>query len=337
MERPSLRAWFAKVALDLVAAGGVPTAPLRLEAGLAVPDLEDPERQLPLDRVAALTNAAAEALGEPALGLRVGESIELQTMGAFAYAVRNAPTLETGLRNLSRYVVALVEGMQSSFEVQGDVAVLALDYREADPELTRHINDAGAMLLLRLIRELAGSDWSPREIWFRHAAPADLGAHTALGSARLCFSMPTSQMCIDTSDMAIEVPDADRFLLPIVERQLEEILVARSRADAWIAKIELAIAKRVCDGHPTIRSIARDSGTSVRTLQRRLGEHGMTYRDLVAAVRHRLALRYLGEGSSSLDEIAFLLGYSELSAFDHAFRRWQGCTPRDYRKQARVS
>ncbi|MCP5068829.1 MAG: helix-turn-helix transcriptional regulator, partial [bacterium] len=90
------------------------------------------------------------------------------------------------------------------------------------------------------------------------------------------------------------------------------------------------------DGHPAIRSVAPQLGLSVRTLQRRLEERGTLYRDLVARVRFQLARRYLEETSTELGEIALLLGYSERSAFDHAFRRWTGQTPRGFRRKLRA-
>jgi len=132
------------------------------------------------------------------------------------------------------------------------------------------------------------------------------------------------------------VPGADRYLLPIAERQLQDALEPKAGSDPWLRDVEILVASRVCDGHPAIRSVAAQLGLSVRTLQRRLEEHNILYRDLVARVRFQLARRYLEETSNDLEEIAFLLGYSELSAFDHAFRRWTGQTPRGFRQKARA-
>ncbi len=137
-------------------------------------------------------------------------------------------------------------------------------------------------------------------------------------------------------DLRAEVPGADRHLLPIAERQLQDALGPAAGSDSWLRELEILVASRVCDGHPSIRSVAPQLGLSVRTLQRRLEEHSILYRDLVARVRFQLARRYLEETSTELEEIAFLLGYSELSAFDHAFRRWTGQTPRGFRRKVRA-
>ena len=120
---------------------------------------------------------------------------------------------------------------------------------------------------------------------------------------------------------------ADRTLLPIVEQRLQEVLTSPPGEDPWLAALRIQIASRLCDGHPKLADVAPDVGLTPRTLQRRLAEQGVVYRDLVQEARRRLALEYLEQSDTDLTEIAFLLGYSELSAFAHAFRRWTGSTP----------
>jgi AraC-like DNA-binding protein len=100
--------------------------------------------------------------------------------------------------------------------------------------------------------------------------------------------------------------------------------------------VRSTVAEALCDGSPTIRKIARRMGTSVRTLQRRLELQGVVFKELVAEIRCELAHRYLADAQADLTEVAFLLGYSELSAFDRAFRRWTGSTPLVVRRGLRA-
>jgi AraC-like DNA-binding protein len=85
--------------------------------------------------------------------------------------------------------------------------------------------------------------------------------------------------------------------------------------------------------HPNIEGVARALGTSPRTLQRRLLEEGTSFRDVVEEVRAELARRYLGE-RVALHDVAFRLGYAEVSAFLRAFKRWTGMTPTQFRRAA---
>jgi AraC-like DNA-binding protein len=187
-----------------------------------------------------------------------------------------------------------------------------------------------------MLRRLGGRSWTPRSIDFRHAAPADLAVHRRLLGAPLRFGQPSTRILLSPADLDRPVRDADRQRLPVVERHLSDILSDPGDADPWRHALELQIASLVCDGHPGLRSVAPRLGMSVRTLQRRLDERGIRYRDLVAQVRMRMAHHYLREHGLGLGEIGLLLGYSEPSAFDRAFRRWTGTTPGAYRRSAQI-
>ncbi len=328
----------ARAVLDFVVAAGGPARSLRDEAGITPADLANPRRLLDLDRISILLNATARELGDDALGLHLGASLELGTLGPFSYTVLNAPTVEVGLANLARYWAALVQGLGTpSLEVRGETATLEIPrIGSADPDALRHLSEAALAIFVRMMRRLRGPDWQPRDVSFQHEAPADTSEHAALICPRLSFGCAVASIRFDADDLRAEVPGADRYLLPIAERQLQDALGPTAGSDPWLREVEIQVASRICDGHPAIRSVAPQLGLSVRTLQRRLEERSILYRDLVAGVRSQLARRYLEETSNDLEEIAFLLGYSELSAFDHAFRRWTGQTPRGFRQKVRA-
>ena len=338
--RPTIRinSSVARAVLEFVAAAGGPARALRDEAGITAADLANPRRLLDLGQVVILFNATARELNDDALGLHVGASFELATLGPFSYAVLNAPTVAVGLANFDRYSAALVHGLGTLLlEVRGETARLQMPrIGSAEANALRHLAEAGLVMLVRMMRRLRGPDCQPRAVSFQHDAPADTRQHAALICPRLRFGCAVASIRFDARDLRAEVPGADRYLLPIAERQLQDALEPTPGADPWLRNLEILVASRVCDGHPAIRSVAPQLGLSVRTLQRRLDERGIVYRDLVARVRFQLARRYLEETSNDLEEIAFLLGYSELSAFDHAFRRWTGQTPRGFRQKARA-
>jgi len=101
-----------------------------------------------------------------------------------------------------------------------------------------------------------------------------------------------------------------------------------------LASVRRAVAESMREGHPSLKRVAKKIAMSPRTLQRQLKEQGMDFKKLVADTRRRFALSYLGNRSHKLTEIAFLLGYSEVSAFNRAFKHWTGSTPLAYRDQA---
>ena len=102
------------------------------------------------------------------------------------------------------------------------------------------------------------------------------------------------------------------------------------------AAVEKEAERLLSHGKANVETVAKALALSVRTFQRRLGEHGVVFKTLVDQLRRELALQYLADGKADLTEIAFLVGYSELSAFDRAFRRWTGSTPVAARKELRA-
>lgn len=295
-------------------------------------DLGDARRLLDIRAIASLLEDAARRLDAPAVGLHLASDFEIGALGPFSYAVLHAPTLGTALRNIERYSGSVAVGVALRLEVAHDTASLVFPVWTDDPEDARQLGEAAVLFLLRMLRRLAGPDWKPCDVGFRHEAPPDVREHERLLGGRVRFDQSADSIGFEADDLDRPVRDADRFLLPIVERQLQDVVVDRADVDPWREAVEMLVARHVCDGHPSIRTLAPELGMSVRTLQRRLDERGLSYRQLVADVRLRLARQYLEADQPSLGEVAFLLGYSELSAFDRAFRAWTGESPSDHRR-----
>ena len=130
------------------------------------------------------------------------------------------------------------------------------------------------------------------------------------------------------------IESADNELLKILERHCRQILGARPKADDLGFEVRRLITTLLTSGHPKIDDVARELGMSSRTLTRRLAEDGLTFKGLLDEVRRKLALQYLKDGRISVKKVAYLLGYSEVPAFYHAFRRWTGTSPAQHRRAA---
>jgi AraC-like DNA-binding protein len=101
--------------------------------------------------------------------------------------------------------------------------------------------------------------------------------------------------------------------------------------DGELSSVRRAIAESLRDGEPSLSRVAKKLAMSPRSLQRQLQEYGMKFKKIVNDTRRQSAQIYLKDRKNSLTEIAFLLGYSEASAFNRAFKRWTGLTPSGYR------
>ena len=139
-------------------------------------------------------------------------------------------------------------------------------------------------------------------------------------------------------DVDRAVVGADRTLLPTLEKQANELVceqgvvpATQPIGDRLVLDLQEEIVRGLCDGPPQLHRIARTFAMSARTLQRELQRRGVRFKTLVNETRHRLALAYLDQAELSVTEVAFLVGYADLSAFDRAFRRFEGVSPSRWR------
>jgi AraC-like DNA-binding protein len=129
---------------------------------------------------------------------------------------------------------------------------------------------------------------------------------------------------------------ADAALAAVLSRQLDRLLVSLPTDPPVSTRVRLLVKDDLPSGSVTVDRVAGQLGMSVRTLSRRLEGEGTSFRHLLDSVRHELAVAHLRDPRMELTEIAFLLGYSESSAFHRSFRRWTGRTPVEFRRQARA-
>jgi len=138
---------------------------------------------------------------------------------------------------------------------------------------------------------------------------------------------------IATSVFDTPIMMANPRLLEHFEKYAREFLTEIDGWNEYTRAVTRIIIARLDDEALSIEKVAKEMAISVRTLQKRLQEEGVIFSDLLREIRHRLAQKYLRE-SYSVEQIAYLLGFSEPSAFRRAFKKWSGVTPREYREQS---
>ncbi len=185
---------------------------------------------------------------------------------------------------------------------------------------------------------MAGSAYTPLEVQFAHENPRDISEHLRVFGCPVLFACDANAMVIERDFVQRQVPAADGYLYPILKRYIESVAAAAEpRDDQFLGSVRKAIAECMRDGNCKLETVAKKLAISARSLQRRLEEYGTDFNALVSETRHRFAVEYLKNPGNTLTEVAFLLGYSEVSAFNRAFRRWTGRTPMQHRRNTRES
>jgi AraC-like DNA-binding protein len=173
------------------------------------------------------------------------------------------------------------------------------------------------------------------EVQLAHPAPPETSEHTRIFRAPVSFGCATNALAIEPELVERQVPAADERLYPVLRKYLDSVLREMPREDGLLASARRTVGELLRDGDPTLAQLARKLEIGPRTLQRRLKGDGIDFKALVDDTRRRFSFNYLRDRKHTLTEIAYLLGYSEVSAFNRAFRRWTGSTPSEYRRRAR--
>jgi AraC-like DNA-binding protein len=214
-------------------------------------------------------------------------------------------------------------------------SLLRLEYQIFDGRILERRQDAELSLgmFFNVFRECYGTSWSPEEVHFEHPKPLDWKDHERAFDAPVYFNQPTNALLFRREALAGRMPSCDLKLMNLVQTCLTALGLSREASQNLIDRLRNQVRVRLPEGYPSLDSIAAELGQSTSAIQRSLAFEGLSYKDLVESTRQDLALVYLKQAHMALSEIAFLLGYSELSAFSRAFRRWYGVSPRDHRDQ----
>jgi len=319
--------------LDAIAASGADVDQIRRSMTLDFATSANADGFIACADFACLLEKIAQVTGDGCFGLHFGERSNPKNIGPLAYAILNSPTIAEACRTAARYLHVHNQALQPSLDVDSTLARFAYSYSNMGLANPRQFSEFTMAGVLNIFRIMAGSQWAPREIQFAHDAPESITEHQRVFGAPVIFQRANNAMVMERDFLDRTVPAADHRLYGIMSRYLDEVIRRIPQQAGLIATIQKAIGESLKDGPPKLAGVAKSLAVSARTLQRRLEKQGLDFKKLVHDTRHQFALEYLKDRANTLTQIAFLLGYSEVSAFNRAFKRWTGSTPLDYRRK----
>ena len=283
--------------------------------------------------VALLLDYCARALDEPFIGLKLGDELDFRSLGTIAYVVTNARKVGDALGNLVRFQNSFTRGFGCFYEQDDDIRVgFTLGHND---DGNRHLSEFCVSAVVSTMKNLIGADWSALRVELEHAKPYNEDSpqsfYQRYFGCDVAFASQRTTLFVSQSVGQQIIPLADTELLSLVERKLGNVSRFQGAGDGLLSDARIEIARALCNRQANIEFIARRLNCSTRTLQRRLRFLGTSFREQLTEVRQALAMEYLQNNDLSLFEVALLLGYSELSAFDHAFDTWFGESPSQVR------
>ena len=314
--------------------GADPDAILQ-RAGLATGDLTDPERRVPLIRFLGLLEICAVELDDQHFGLRFGIQYDPRHAGVVGNVALASGTVRGALQTIGRYLPTMVDSAVYGLDIEGKTAFAYSYYIDPLMMTYRQKNDWGVAFVCNVIRHGLGEpDWTPAEVLLPLAAESAAARRERMGllRAKVRHGHAWAGIRFDAAVLERPLKTADAMIERLMRHYGDLQLAGLSTKHGEMEGLRRSVARLVVEGDSSVERLAQNVGWSVRTLQRRLAARGLSYSDLLGEVRKTMALNLLENPSLGIGQIAYCLGYSEVSTFNHAFRRWVGQPPRDYRK-----
>lgn len=314
---------------------GVSATDLLSHTGLPPVLLDETEDDISLRQFVALLEGASEFCGDSRFGMHYGDVFALHDLGILGLAIMGARSIGDGLRMLSEYFAALQEQSVVRYSVEDDTVRVV--YQILDPTIWPRAQDAEFSLsaIVNLVLGMQAShDRCAALVEFEHSQNSTVNDYHRNFRAPVLFNMPANaiEFPVALLDAPILCDGSEDLALP--ETDLKSLCRQKADSMGFAASIRMAIVERLSDGGLRAEDLASDFGMSVRTFHRKMDACGVSLRDVVKTVRLEMAKNYLGHDRISVTDTAFKLGYSDVSAFDRAFKTWTGVAPGVFRHRS---
>jgi AraC-like DNA-binding protein len=325
----------ARGVLSVSASRGVDVGRLIRESGLDEKSLESPGTHVPLEGVIKLWEQARRSTRDENLPLHVAEFLPVGTYKTWDLFLATAPTVGDALDKIAKFNGWMDDTFRLTRRTHRDR--LSLEYTnvvdpECQPPEYLEFNFARALLRARFT---TGMNIRPAEMHFRHSPPKNTAAYARIFQAPIRFRQPATRAIFDPAVLRIPQLSADAATCELLEHYIQATLSNARVYDELAVAVRRSLARLQSSHATTLAATARELGMSRRGLQRRLAERGMSFREFFRSVRYDLALTLLSRRDLSIGEAADLLGFSEVSSFSRAFKRWTGTSPQAHRHQLR--
>ncbi len=340
--RATIGAGYPRGLLDFAVRKGANRAALLERSGLSEADLSQQDRHVAIDRYLALFKAAAELTGEPAIALQFGEAVRMQEVSIVGLICEACETTIDVGRELNRYAALVVD------DERGEPATLMRGVWQDGQLWIELPHDLFTANPLMVEAEFARLVWNgrvmfadspefkrlryPGVIHFKHADPGYSEEYARVFQAPVVFNSHWNAMQVDVEFLTLKQPPVNRYVFGVLSERADALLKSLQTSKTMRGRVETLLVPILHRSEVSMDYIAQQLGIGRQTLYRSLKSEDVTYETVLDNLRHKMALNFLAGKRVSVNETAYLLGFSEPAAFSRAFKRWTGQSPSEIRK-----
>src|SRR6476660_2031601 len=333
---PTAQGGLSRLAIARLKSAGVPVVPLLRRVGLTPEVIDDPGERLIVRSQITLLDEAAIALQDDCLGFTLARDFDPREIGLVYYVMASSQTLGDALKRVARYSQITNEALVVHYR-EGNRLIISLSYSGVPRHSDRHQIEFCMFAILRICRVLTGQNLVPQHFWISHHQTGANSEMARFVGTAVEFGATTDEFALDANARELPLLHTDPYLNNLLLKYCEGALTDRkgnSNVSHLRTRVENAISSLLPHGRVVVDDVARSLGMTKRTMARRLSDEGLNFTEVLQRRRRDLAVRYLDDPKLHISKIAWLLGFNEVSAFTHAYKRWTGKTPSQMRATA---
>jgi AraC-like DNA-binding protein len=311
----------------------IDTGPILAAVGIERSVIDDPDAYLPSEKVAELWRRAYQASGDPDLALHAAEALRFGAYKVIDYLAASAPTVGVAIENVAAYFPIINSAVRLPISGRDGEHTVGIARPDDPAGLTRPYVEYTFTAVFLRVREATKVRFSLQRVDIAFPAPAGTAEHERIFECPVSFGAKESALHVSRAAWDTANGRADPVLFGVLSDHARILGEKVPSEPEPVRQVRQAIVEQLKGGAPSLERTAKQLAMSPRSLQRRLREHGVSYADLLDSTRAGAAKSYLSDRQISVAEVAYLLGFAEQSSFNHAFKRWTGKAPNEFRKQ----
>ncbi len=306
---------------------------LLAESGLPISLFDHPDNLIPFREGTRLLGFCADRTRCAHIGLLIGEATPFEALGIVAELAKAAADVRAALQLMSRFMTLTDGGGLLTLSETAQFASFSYSVYEPGVERAEILGDNILAASCNVLRALCGRKWRPHEIWLSRSRPTDIQPYIKILKAPLRFDVEQSAVVFERVWLEAPMATADPARLRVLEAKARAM--EASETGDLVAQVRRVVRRQLLAGSCSMQSVAAELGMHRRTLDRRLRPYGVAFKVLGDEIRFEVSRQLLLDTGMPVIAIAQSLHYADPSAFTHAFRRWSGITPTQWREAAR--
>jgi AraC-like DNA-binding protein len=337
MAKPTVSAGFARALLELAVSKGASRAALLERSRIDPRRLQDPDNRIAQKKCVALMRAAQELCDDPALALRLGESLGVAEASIVGLLGQACETLAEAFVQMNRYsgLAAEIDGAAGGdrFLLRHEGGQFWLIDARGKPNDFPELTESSFARMVCASRRGAAEQFA-KAVHVTHAAPVYRAEYERIFQVPVVFDSDKNALLADQEWLTLRSPVAARYVFGVLSEGADGLLKSLQGSKSTRGRVQTLLMPVLHAGDPRMDAIAGRMGLNRAQLAGLLKAEATTFEKVVDDLRQKMALEYLNGKKVSVNETAYLVGFSERAAFSRAFKRWTGLSPGEYTGRA---